>query len=657
MDRGTRNFIVNGDFNAETEAWINRTGRIQKEEEVIFQGILEDLNLVTSVTEDYTFERAQTQIDNILVPIELIHNLKEAHVTTGVREKDHKLVIATLAWEMKGGKGESRPTRRHTDKFQEIHWLQYERILQERANMIQEKLGNKRPRDKLRRIHEELTKTAAEVAGEATEMKEAGEGEVDGYNHREEKELNKEEGLRERRRNQVFKWSRHLYHARRYTGGKRKEGGFWRRKEIRQDQIMHKLAKDDRRARRARVIEISEAGKERAEEQLRRLRKDMRKTTNTDALIQSLMSLGKGAGNVVIRVFDIIKKAGGNGDRAQRSIAGVYQDDDKGKSIIRGPEIREEVHKIATKINRADVVDVTTVREILHWLGKGEGGAIKKNRTDEIDRVCTKEKGKLALKRFQQHKGLGSDGFDGYLIRNAPQQLQNSYHEVVRDILIQEDYPTEWNEWIAVLMMKPGEDPFKLGRRRDIWLQCHSMKYVCRMLEAEYNEVADRHVPNTQARWTEDRMATEHSLTVRIVEERCELHRRPCIKGYVDMGSFFMSVNHAVQWEVEEAMGVSHTVIMIMKALREGTGGEYGGLTGRYETAYGTTEPVEIRKGLGQGDLLSPVRSKLILAIIQQTMQRLVPGIEFTTSADRGTPFLIYADDGIIMTDSVMFYN
>eukprot|EP00965_Chrysotila_dentata_P066739 2209690-Pleurochrysis_carterae.AAC.1 len=82
-ERGTRNFIVNGDFNAETEAWISRSGKIQKEEDVIYQGSLEDLNLVASITEDYTFERAQTQIDNILVPIELIHNLKEAHVTTG----------------------------------------------------------------------------------------------------------------------------------------------------------------------------------------------------------------------------------------------------------------------------------------------------------------------------------------------------------------------------------------------------------------------------------------------------------------------------------------------------------------------------------------------------------------------------------------------
>eukprot|EP00965_Chrysotila_dentata_P015759 521545-Pleurochrysis_carterae.AAC.1 len=50
---GHRNFIITGDFNAETEAWINKTGRTQKEEDVIYQGVIEDLNLIASVTEDF----------------------------------------------------------------------------------------------------------------------------------------------------------------------------------------------------------------------------------------------------------------------------------------------------------------------------------------------------------------------------------------------------------------------------------------------------------------------------------------------------------------------------------------------------------------------------------------------------------------------------
>eukprot|EP00965_Chrysotila_dentata_P147956 4884016-Pleurochrysis_carterae.AAC.3 len=138
--------------------------------------------------------------------------------------------------------------------------------------------------------------------------------------------------------------------------------------------------------------------------------------------------------------------------------------------------------------------------------------------------------------------------------------------------------------------------------------------------DGEYNRVANKQVPITQAGWTVDRTAAEHSLTVGIIEE---------------------SVNHKVQWEIEEAMGVPDTIVSIMKALREGTGKNGGCLTGRYETAYGTTDPVEIQKGLGQGDLLSLVRSKLILAVIQRAMHRLVPGIEFNQKGSRDAPFLI----------------
>eukprot|EP00965_Chrysotila_dentata_P184589 6093432-Pleurochrysis_carterae.AAC.1 len=258
-DRGNRNFVITGDFNAETEVWIHKTGRTQKEEDVIYQGVIEDLNLVPSVTEEYTFERARTQIDNVLIPIELIHNLKAAYTSTGVREKDHKMVMAVFAWGMKGDKGERRPTKRHTDKFQEKHWLQYEQILQERTRETREKMGNKEPSDKLRIIQNELMKVAEEVAGENTKGSEGTDGDEEvKYNYGEERELNKEERFRERKRHQTFMWSRHLYHARRYTGGNGKIGGFWRRKKIRNDYIMNQIARTDRKARRARVIQICE---------------------------------------------------------------------------------------------------------------------------------------------------------------------------------------------------------------------------------------------------------------------------------------------------------------------------------------------------------------------------------------------------------------
>eukprot|EP00965_Chrysotila_dentata_P225341 6194694-Pleurochrysis_carterae.AAC.1 len=63
-------------------------------------------------------------------------------------------------------------------------------------------------------------------------------------------------------------WNRHLYHAQRYTGGEGKAGGFWRRRDIRQDCILNKIAKDNRKARRRRVIEICKEQRTKAEERL-----------------------------------------------------------------------------------------------------------------------------------------------------------------------------------------------------------------------------------------------------------------------------------------------------------------------------------------------------------------------------------------------------
>ena len=86
-----------------------------------------------------------------------------------------------------------------------------------------------------------------------------------------------------------------------------------------------------------------------------------------------------------------------------------------------------------------------------------------------------------------------------------------------------------------------------------------------------------------------------------------------------------------IVWEVEKWSGVAPEVTGVMKILREGLVDEHNnqklqGLTGRYETEYGLTDPVPIRQGLGQGDALSPTRSKLMLAVIQRAINRLCPG-------------------------------
>jgi hypothetical protein len=149
----------------------------------------------------------------------------------------------------------------------------------------------------------------------------------------------------------------------------------------------------------------------------------------------------------------------------------------------------------------------------------------------------------------------------------------------------------------------------------------------------------DRHPRHEAGRRPQDARTTKRSLAPVPLDEVRDEDDSPCVRarvscrGYCDLGCFFMSVVHKVQWEVERWSGTPE-------------------LTGRYETAYGLTAAVRIAKGLGQGDIGSPVRSKILIAIIAKTVSRLCEGAKITGS-DKRASMLFFADDGLILADDV----
>ena len=52
------------------------------------------------------------------------------------------------------------------------------------------------------------------------------------------------------------------------------------------------------------------------------------------------------------------------------------------------------------------------------------------------------------------------------------------------------------------------------------------------------------------------------------------------------------------------------------------------------------TGEVTRHKGLGQGDVLSPVRAKLTMAVVQRILTKTVKGITFD-NVKKGIPFLV----------------
>jgi hypothetical protein len=255
--------------------------------------------------------------------------------------------------------------------------------------------------------------------------------------------------------------------------------------------------------------------------------------------------------------------------------------------------------------------------------------------------TCTWARFQAGLRRTEPKKGVGCDGWNAYLLRKAPEPVQRRYYELLLSMIRTRQFPEEWRERVAMLFMKPGEDPCELGRRRDIWLECHGHKLTMWMLGAEYERAAAETVPLSQSGATTERGCPEQTLVMRCQKEQCAAEQTMCCRVYLDLGVFYMSCVREIQWETERWCGVRPEVTETVQAL-------YKGMCGRYETAHGLTEKFPIENGNMQGCSQSPCRSKMHLRLLQDAVGRLCEGFRFR-GATASTPTLFFVDDGAFL--------
>ena len=167
--------------------------------------------------------------------------------------------------------------------------------------------------------------------------------------------------------------------------------------------------------------------------------------------------------------------------------------------------------------------------------------------------------------------------------------------------------PARWTEWVAVLLPKPGEDPALFHRRRDIWLQPHGLKLFMLTLRPGYDIAARNVVPQSQSGFAAARNAPEATLTIALTREAAASRGGAAYRGFCDYATFFESICRDVQRYVERETNVPCSTTKVVMALHDAT-------TRRIDTGSGLTLGVDSLRGLGQGDVSAPVRSKLLLA-------------------------------------------
>ena len=174
-----------------------------------------------------------------------------------------------------------------------------------------------------------------------------------------------------------------------------------------------------------------------------------------------------------------------------------------------------------------------------------------------------------ALAKVGEQVGVGGDGFPAYLLRKVPEGVRREYHADLVAILEGGVYPEQWRQWIALLAMKPGEDPRELGRRRDLWLAPHAVKLVTRCATFEYDKAVYQTAPASNTGWHPHANGPAQTLTLKLHRALCRKRRQTYWVGFCDLGCYFMSVCREVQAEAEAWAGVRPEVTDVMKALQD----------------------------------------------------------------------------------------
>ena len=298
-----------------------------------------------------------------------------------------------------------------------------------------------------------------------------------------------------------------------------------------------------------------------------------------------------------------------------------------------------------------------------------------------VEAVLTWPRFQEALTHMRREKGVGSDGWNGWLLAISPESVRREYFIALQDVArelgrearharatagdgaraaaytsaaaieaTRRAAPEAWWRWESVLLPKPNEDPTVFARRRDIWLPPHGLKLLTIMTRAEYDSVAYGQgprgmagaVPLGQGGFAFLRNAGEATLALSLQREMAFVARTGCYRGYCDLAGFFMSISRNVQHEVESRAGVRPDVTDVIFALQAAT-------QMRYDIGAGLTPGVPSERGVGQGTTDGPRRSTLLLAQMQRAVDALVAGFEYPSPwLAEGTrvPCVFFADGG-----------
>ena len=217
-------------------------------------------------------------------------------------------------------------------------------------------------------------------------------------------------------------------------------------------------------------------------------------------------------------------------------------------------------------------------------------------------------------------------------------------HSLLNKIWRQEEIPDEWRKGLLVKLPKKGDNTY-CKNWRGITLLVTASKVLSKIILDRMKAALDSLLRDEQAGFRQQRSCTDQIATLRIIIEQSLEWNTGLYLVFIDFEKAFDSVDRDVIWQILWHYGVPEKIVNVIRCF-------YSGFECQVIHDGFLTEPFQVRTGVRQGCLLSPLLFLVVLDwVTREAYGAGRTGIQW--SFTRKLEDLDFADDLCLMSQKL----
>ena len=239
---------------------------------------------------------------------------------------------------------------------------------------------------------------------------------------------------------------------------------------------------------------------------------------------------------------------------------------------------------------------------------------------------------KKAISQMKAGKAPGLSGIVVEMIRAAGDMGASMIRDLAVAIIRDGKVPSDWEQSFIVCLYKGKGDALERGNYRGLKLTEQVMKILERIVDGLIRQLVS--IDDSQFGFVPGRGTTDAIFVVRQLQEKYLAANKRHYMAFVDLEKAFDRVPRKVIWWALRKLGVEEWIVRLVQ-------GMYANARSCVHVGEGYSEEFEVKVGVHQGSVLSPLLFIIVLEALSREFRSGVPWED------------LYADDLVIIAESL----